>query len=60
MKGQPFFLANGFFDKLSGQPNIRTLIEAGQDNDMIRTSYQADLEAFKVVRKRYLLYPDFE
>jgi uncharacterized protein YbbC (DUF1343 family) len=60
MKSQPFFLANGFFDKLSGQPNIRTQIEAGQDNETIRASYQADVEAFKVVRKRYLLYPDFE
>lgn len=55
-----FFLENLFFDKLAGSDQLRKQIIAGKTEAEIRASWQADLAAFKVIRKKYLLYPDFE
>jgi uncharacterized protein YbbC (DUF1343 family) len=57
---QPFFNENNWFDKLAGTDQLRKQILAGMSEEKIRESWQADLEAFKVKRKKYLLYPDFE
>ncbi|GAB1406006.1 DUF1343 domain-containing protein [Lentimicrobium sp.] len=51
---------NNFFEKLAGSPTLRKQIEAGVDADEIRESWQADLKEFKTIRRKYLLYPDFE
>jgi uncharacterized protein YbbC (DUF1343 family) len=51
---------NNFFDKLAGTPELRMQIVAGRNEDEIRQSWQADLKNFKQIRKKYLLYPDFE
>ena len=53
-----FFLANGFFDKLAGGPDLRRRIVAGEDEPTIRASWQEGLKAFRSLRARYLLYPD--
>ncbi|MDR0606438.1 MAG: DUF1343 domain-containing protein [Bacteroidales bacterium] len=53
-----FFSA--FFDKLAGNKSLREQIMAGKTADEIRYSWQKDLIKFKQVRKKYLLYPDFE
>jgi uncharacterized protein YbbC (DUF1343 family) len=55
-----FFLKNNFFDKLAGTGEIRKMIIAGKTEDEIKASYSKDLEAFKLIRKKYLLYKDFE
>ena len=60
MKGQtddPFFLVNGWFDKLSGTTELRAMIESGKSEAQIRQSWQADLNHFKNIRSKYLLYP---
>lgn len=57
-KKDQFF--NNFFDRLAGNNLLRNQILAGLSEDVIRQSWQADLEAFKAIRVRYLLYPDFE
>ncbi len=57
---QGFFLANKFFDKLAGTPALREQILAGKTESEICESWQAGLSKFKVLRKKYLLYPDFE
>lgn len=57
-KKEAFF--NSFFDKLSGTPTLRKDIIAGKNVDEIRASWQPGLAAFKKIRKKYLLYPDFE
>lgn len=51
---------NNFFDKLAGTPELRRQIVAGKNEYEIRQSWQADLKNFKQIRKKYLLYPDFE
>ena len=55
-----FFLKTGFFDKLVGNDEIRKMIIEGKSEKEIRASYQKELENFKLKRKKYLLYKDFE
>jgi uncharacterized protein YbbC (DUF1343 family) len=54
-----FFLANGFFDKLAGGKTLREQIEKGWSEVEIRKTWVADIEKFKKVRSKYLLYKDF-
>ena len=49
-----------FFDKLAGSDELRKQIIAGKTEEEIRQSWQADLKKFKQIRKKYLLYSDFE
>lgn len=56
--GGDFF--TDYFDKLAGTPRLRQQIVQGIPEDEIRRSWQADLEKFMTIRKKYLLYEDFE
>jgi uncharacterized protein YbbC (DUF1343 family) len=47
---------NQFFIKLAGDTNLQTQIIAGTTIDKIRLSWQKDLNVFKQVRRKYLLY----
>jgi uncharacterized protein YbbC (DUF1343 family) len=49
-----------FFDKLAGTKTLREQILSGKTAEEIKQSWQNDLEVFKEIRKKYLLYPDFE
>lgn len=49
-----------FFNTLAGTDALRKQIEAGQTMEEIRESWQPDLQAFKKIRRKYLLYEDFE
>ena len=49
---------NAFFDKLAGNSTLRKQIIAGQSEDKIRQSWTKDLDAFKLLRNKYLLYQD--
>lgn len=51
---------NSFFEKLMGTGELRKQIEAGLSEDEIRNSWQPALSEFKEIRKKYLLYEDFE
>jgi uncharacterized protein YbbC (DUF1343 family) len=53
-----FFLTNGFFDKLAGTDKLRLQIIKGVSEHEIRKSWEADLEQYKIMRKKYLLYED--
>ena len=55
-----FFLKNKFFDKLAGNSTLRWQIIKGKGEEEIRESWQKDLVTFKKIRKKYLLYQDFE
>lgn len=55
-----FFLPNNFFNKLAGNDELMQQIKAGLTDEEIRMTWQEDLTAFKQIRKKYLLYPDFE
>jgi uncharacterized protein YbbC (DUF1343 family) len=56
---EKFFISPNFFDKLAGTTKLRKQIEEGVSEEEIRASWQADLDHYKVIRKKYLLYPDF-
>ncbi|EOZ98350.1 hypothetical protein A33Q_1004 [Indibacter alkaliphilus LW1] len=53
-KKEKFF--NNFFDKLAGTDQLRKDILAGKTEEQIRASWQNDLEAYKNVREKYLMY----
>lgn len=55
-----FFSRPEFFDKLAGTDELRKQIVAGQTEEQIRDSWAEDLRAYKIMRRKYLLYPDFE
>jgi len=49
-----------FFDKLAGDDSLRKQIIAGKTEAEIKQSWQPKLTAFKAIRKKYLMYADFE
>lgn len=51
---------NSFFEKLAGTDMLRKQIKAGMSADAIKASWQKDINAFKQIRGKYLLYKDFE
>jgi uncharacterized protein YbbC (DUF1343 family) len=51
---------NAYFDKLAGTNNLREQIQEGLSETEIRKSWSPDLAQYKKLRKKYLLYPDFE
>jgi uncharacterized protein YbbC (DUF1343 family) len=51
---------NSFFNKLAGNSMLQEQIKQGATAQQIKTSWQNDLLNFKVLRKKYLLYQDFE
>ncbi|RLA74179.1 MAG: DUF1343 domain-containing protein [Epsilonproteobacteria bacterium] len=52
-----FFLKNRFIDKLAGSSQLRKQISSGISESAIRKSWQKDLNRFKRIRKKYLIYP---
>lgn len=56
---EKFFSAPNFFDKLAGSSQLRKQVVEGVSEVDIRASWQADLDHYKTIRKKYLLYPDF-
>ncbi len=55
-----FFLKNNFINKLAGNDVLQQQIKAGKTEAEIRMIWQPALVNFKAVRKKYLLYKDFE
>ena len=49
-----------FFTKLAGTKKLQEAIVAGKSENIIRLSWQDDIKAYKQIRKKYLLYEDFE
>jgi len=55
-----FFLKNNFINKLAGNDALQQQIKTGAAEALIRKSWEPGLAAFKITRKKYLLYKDFE
>lgn len=53
-----FILDNLFIDKLAGTDSLRLALLNGWSIEQWTNSYAADLEAFKNLRKQYLIYPE--
>jgi len=51
---------NDYFDKLAGTYSLKKQIIEGKNEEEIRASWTPAIENFKIIRKKYLLYPDFE
>lgn len=51
---------NSFFDTLAGTKTLRSQIESGIQEEEIRRTWLEDLNQYKAMRKKYLLYEDFE
>ena len=51
---------NSYFKMLAGGPDLRKNIEEGKTEIQIREIWQNDIEKFKLIRKKYLLYKDFK
>lgn len=55
-----FWSSKRWIDLLSGDPNFYSQINEKRSESEIRQSWQSDLLKYKTMRKKYLLYPDFE
>lgn len=55
---EQFFLKNRYFERLSGTYLLAGQIEQGNFESDIRATWEPDLQAFREIRKKYLLYPD--
>ena len=55
---QSFF--NNFFDNLAGTNELRLQIINSSTEEKIRASWVEGIRSFKITRKKYLLYKDFE
>lgn len=56
---EPFFIKQAgefWIDKLAGTNLLREQIEQGMTETEIKATWQADLEQFRQIRKKYLLY----
>ena len=53
-------MEESFFNKLAGNNQLWQQIRKGIPENEIRASWEPQLSAFKVTRKKYLLYEDFE
>lgn len=51
---------NSYFEKLAGTSELRKQIMDGISEDVIYKSWEEGIKKFKTIRKKYLLYPDFE
>lgn len=49
-----------FFNKLAGNAELQQQIRAGLSEEQIRASWKEELDTYKKMRKKYLLYADFE
>jgi len=55
-----FFARPDFFNKLAGNAQLIQQIKSGMSEEEIIDSWKPELQTYKIMRKKYLLYPDFE
>jgi len=49
---------NAFFEKLAGTKDLRQQITEGKSEEQIRQTWQKRLNRFKLMRKKYMIYPE--
>lgn len=54
-----FFSRPEWFDLLAGSKELRTQLIKGLSEEEIKASWQDDLEAYKLIRAKYLLYDNY-
>ncbi|MDR2765600.1 MAG: DUF1343 domain-containing protein [Tannerella sp.] len=58
--GKQFFTRAQWFDLLAGSKELRMQIVSEYTEKEIRAAWQPDLERYRELRRKYLLYPDYE
>jgi len=51
---------NSFFNKLAGNDILQVQIKQGYTANQIKATWQVEINKFKLIRKKYLMYEDFE
>ena len=51
---------NNFFERLVGNGELRDQIREGLTEEQIRATWQEELDRYREIRKKYLIYSDFE
>lgn len=49
---------NSFFDKLIGNSSVRKMIESGHSAEEIRATWKDELDKYRALRAKYLIYPE--
>ena len=49
---------NSFFDKLIGNRSVRKMIESGRSAEEIRATWKDELNKYRTLRAKYLIYPE--
>jgi uncharacterized protein YbbC (DUF1343 family) len=57
---QPSNFFNSYFNYLAGNNTLQKQIINGVREEEIRKSWAHDIKNYKKIRKKYILYPDFE
>jgi uncharacterized protein YbbC (DUF1343 family) len=57
---EKFFLSSNYINKLAGTDALMQQIKDGKTENEIRKSWEPGLIEFKKIRKKYLLYDDFD
>jgi uncharacterized protein YbbC (DUF1343 family) len=55
-----FLTRESWFNTLAGTDELLKLIRSGKNEAEILSHFKPELEKYKVLREKYLLYPDFE
>jgi uncharacterized protein YbbC (DUF1343 family) len=55
-----FFLKGNSFELRAGVASLKQQLKEGKSEEEIRRSWEPQLSEFKAIRKKYLLYEDFE
>ncbi len=58
--GQNGDFFNAYFDKLAGNSSLRRGISYKYSEEQIRREWADNINDFKKIRSKYLIYPDFE
>ena len=57
---EEFLIREQWVNKLAGTNDLIQQIREGKSENEIVQSWQPELQKYKALRKKYLLYPDFE
>jgi len=57
---EPFITNSKFFSMLAGNDLLQAQIKNGLTEDSIKQTWATDLKHYRALRKKYLIYPDFE
>lgn len=59
-KDDSFFNSKSYFDKLVGNDILRTQLKNGIPQEEIESSWEPELNKYTILRRKYLLYADFQ